>query len=222
MNGKIYSTRQQVKDCWNAHLLQNASYSKKWELPLFPSTNAVPGDLQSFRYINHTTKNSKWIHFYAFDEYLEDIWENPELWAKQLKRFSGVISPDLSVCRDMPFPQQLYNTYRNRVLAHFFAQQGIPVIPNIRWADERTLEFAFEGIGRNTTVCVSTSGMLAHTSDRECFQRGFNAMVKALSPSTVLVYGSMPTDIFSKYQNDGIRFAQYDIDTQKAHKGSDQ
>lgn len=222
MNGKTYSTRQQVKDCWNAHLLQNASYSKKWELPLFPPTNAVPSDLQSFRYINHATENSNWIHFFGFDEYLEDVWENPEIWAKQLKRFSGVISPDLSVCRDMPFPQQLYNTYRNRVLAHFFAQQGIPIIPNIRWADERSLEFVFEGIDRNSTVCVSTSGMLAHTSDRECFRRGFDAMVKTMTPSTILVYGSMPSDIFSKYQNSGIYFAQYDIDTQKAHKRSDQ
>lgn len=219
MNAKNYSARQQPIDCWNAQILQTANYSEIWEFPLFSCSNMTPVDLSSFRYIEHTTDNSLWIHFFGSDNYLEDVWENPELWSKSLKRFSGIISPDLSVCRDMPLSLQIANTFRNRALAHFFSQQGIPVIPNIRWADERSWEFAFEGVDKNSTVCISTSGVLSHRSDRECFQRGLNAMITTLSPSAILVYGSMPLDIFGKYQHDSIRFVQYDIDTQKAHKG---
>lgn len=221
MKNKTYSARRQPKDCWNARLLQNANYSEKWEFPLFPSANTTPTDLCSFRYIDPSVDSSNWIHFYGFDNYLEDVWENPELWANRLKQFAGIISPDLSIYRDMPFTQQLYNTYRNRVLAHWFAQQGIPVIPNIRCADERTYAFAFEGIERNSTVCTSTSGILSNSKDRQSFSCGFDVMIKSLHPKTVLVYGSMPCDIFAKYQDGNICFVQYDIDTQKAHRRGD-
>jgi len=221
MKTKYFSARRQPKDCWNARLLQNADYSEKWEFPLFPCTNATPPDLCSFRYINPSVNTSTWVHFYGFDNYLEDIWENPELWAKQLKQFAGVISPDLSIYQDMPFIQQAYNTYRNRVLAHWFTQQGISVIPNIRWADERTYEFAFEGIEKNSTVCISTSGILSNSKDRQNFERGFDIMIESLHPKTVLVYGSKPSDIFAKYHDKNICFVQYDIDTQKAHQRGD-
>lgn len=218
---KNYSARQQPTDCWNARLLECATYTDKWEFPIFPCTNAIPSDLHSFRYIDSTTSNSSWIHFYGFDEYLEDVWENPKIWATQLKRFAGAISPDLSVYRDMPLAQQIYNAYRNRVLAHWFTQQGIPVIPNIRCADQRSFDFVFEGIDRNGTVCVSTSGVLLDKKDRTAFIRGLDAMLEALTPQTVLVYGSMPFDIFGKHLGGDTRFVQYDIDTQKAHRRGD-
>lgn len=218
MKEKSYSARRQPTDCWNARLLEDASYTDKWELPLFPCANVVPPDLHSFRYINPATVNTLWIHFYGSDEYLEDVWENPEIWATQLKRFAGVISPDLSIYRDMPLSQQLYNVYRNRTLAHWFAQQGIPIIPNVRCADQRSYDFAFEGIDRNGTVCISTSGVLLDSEDRADFSRGFDAMMEALTPKTVLVYGSMPPDIFGKYLNGSIQFFSYDTDTQKAHQ----
>lgn len=221
MKEKNYSARRQPTDCWNARLLECASYSDRWELPLFSCSNAIPTDLRSFRYINPTTANASWIHFYGFDEYLEDVWDNPEIWAAQLKRFAGVISPDLSIYRDMPLAQQLYNVYRNRVLSYWFAQQGIPVIPNIRCADQRSYDFVFEGIDRKGTVCVSTSGVLFDSEDRIDFSHGFDAMMEALTPKTVLVYGSMPPDIFGKHLNGSTRFVQYDTDTQKAHQRGD-
>ena len=46
-------------------------------------------------------------------------------------------------------------------------------------------------------------------------------MMKVLSPQTVLVYGSMPSDIFGKHVAGNARFVQYDIDTQKAHQRGD-
>lgn len=221
MKVKNYSARQQPPDCWNARLLQHANYTDTWELPLFPCAHITPPDLRSFRYIDPTMDNSTWIHFYGADQYLEDVWENPELWAKQLKHFKGVISPDLSIYRDMPLPQQLHNVYRNRTLAHWFSQQGIPVVPNVRWADKRSYDFAFEGIEHNGTVCVSTSGILIDVTDRNEFSQGFDAMMNILTPQTVLVYGSMPPDIFEKHQNGLTRFIQYDTDTQKAHQRGD-
>lgn len=221
MKNKNYSARRQPKDCWNARLLQNAEYSSKWEFPLFPCTQAVPTTLKSFRYVNPNTEDSNWIHFYGFDEYIENVWKKPELWANNLKRFAGVISPDLSIYQDMPLAQQISNIYRNRVLAHWFTQQGIPVIPNIRYSDQRSYDFAFEGIEKNATVCVSTSGLLANNEDREVFCSGFDAMMETLTPKTVLIYGSAPNHICERCNDKHIRLIQYDTDTQNAHQRSD-
>lgn len=221
MKEKNHSARQRPTDCWNARLLERANYTGAWELPLFPCTNVVPIDLCSFRYVGPMTDSSKWIHFYGADRYLEDVWENPEIWANQLKRFEGVISLDLSVYRDMPLLQQLYNIYRNRTLAHWFSQQGIPVIPNIRWGDYRSYDAAFEGIEPNSTVCVSTVGTLVNDKDRLEFSLGLDAMMETLTPKTVIVYGSMPLDIFGKHGKGSTQFFQYDSDTQKAHRRGD-
>lgn len=219
MKGKNYSARKQPTDCWNARLLEYATYAGKLEFPIFPCANVIPTDLYSFRYLELSTSRKYWIHFFGSDQYLEDVWENPELWASRLNSFAGIISPDLSVYRDMPMVQQMYNVYRNRVLAHWFSQHGIPVIPNIRWADQRSYDFVFEGIPQNSTVCVSTSGILIDDEDRTAFRLGLDAMIKALTPQTVLIYGSMPLDIFGKYLNAGLHFVQYDTDTQKVHRG---
>ena len=217
MNRKNYSARKKIPDCWNARLLNNAEYLSELEFPYFPAANSVPQEMLSFKNITPYVDNTQWIHFYGNDDRLEHVWENPEIWASKLKRFSGVISPDLSIYRDMPIPQQFYNVYRNRVLVHYFTQQGISVIPNIRWGDERSYKFAFEGITERGTVCISTFGIIADGQDREYFKRGLAEMLHRLSPSTVLVYGQMPSNIFDQYQNNGVRFVHFDADTQKAH-----
>ncbi len=212
------SARRAVPDCWNARLLKNASYSEAEGLPLFQSAKEIPGDLLSFKYLHVKADTSKWVHFYGNDNLIERVWESPEFWAESLKRFAGIISPDLSVYRDMPPKQLEYNIYRNRVLAHWFDQNGIPVIPNVRWADKNSYNVAFDGLDQNGIVCVSTFGILADSSDRKCFTLGLAEMMRRLQPTTVLVYGRMPREIFASYQQNGTQFIQYTADIEKAHK----
>ena len=57
---------------------------------------------------------------------------------------------------------------------------------------------------QNSTVCTSTSGTLLNSKDRHSFSRGFNVIIKNLHPKTVLVYDSMPSDIFAKYKVGGL------------------
>ena len=217
MNNNEFSSHKPPKDCWNAHLLENAQYSKTG-LPLFKCSESIPPDVVSFKNVSQSPDNSKWVHFYENDNLLELVWESPEFYTNNLRRFPGIISPDLSIYRDMPQPLQSFNNYRNRVLAHWFSEQGFNVIPNIRWGDENTYPFCFDGIEANKPVCVSTLGTLRHKEDRECFRRGFAEMVKRLSPSVIIIYGQMPADIFSDYQISGIPFSHFDTDAQKAQK----
>lgn len=135
-----------------------------------------------------------------------------------LKRFKGVISPDFSLYRKMPLCMQIWSTYQGRALAHWWQSNGIEVIPNVRFGDERTYSFCFDGIEPYSTVAVGTVGCIKRNEDRESFKRGLAEMVLSLQPKTIVVYGSAPDDIFGKYRNYGINIQQFDCQTELAHK----
>lgn len=215
MNNKNYSARTIPTDCSNARLLKNAKYSKTG-LPLFECSDVIPAELVSFKNAAQSKDAHEWVHFYERDDRLEPIWESPELWARRLKSFKGIISPDLSVYRDDPLYVQGWNTFRNRALAHFFSEQGFQVIPNIRFGARKSYPFCFDGVEHNKPVCVSTVGVLTSYEDRKSFQEGFAEMLKQLTPSAVIIYGQMPPDSFGKYQAAGIPFIHFVTDAQKA------
>ena len=220
MNGKNYSARKIPTDVLNARLVRNAEYSQTG-LPLFDCSDSLPTELVSFKNAAQSEDAHEWVHFFEKDDRLELIWESPERWADRLNRFKGIISPDLSVYRDDPIYVQAWNTYRNRVLAHYFAEQGFKVIPNIRFGAKNSYTFCFDGVEVSKPVCVSTLGVLTSNEDRKVFQDGFDEMMVRLSPSTVIVYGQMPAGIFGKYQVAGVPFIHFDTDAQKARKRGD-
>ncbi len=220
MNYKNFSARRSPIDCVNARLVRNAEYSKTG-LPLFECSSSIPTELISFKNAAQSKDAHEWVHFFENDARLELIWESPERWVDRLGRFRGIISPDFSVCRDDPLYVQGWNTYRNRVLAYHFSEHGFEVIPNIRLGAPNSYFFCLDGIEPHKPVCVSTLGVLASHEDRKSFQEGFAEMIKRLSPSSIIVYGQMPTDIFGQYQAAGIPFTHFDTDACKARKWRD-
>jgi len=96
---------------------------------------------------------------------------------------------------------QQTNTYFNRAVGFYLQKNGVPVIPNIRWSDESSLEYCFLGVPEGITVCVSTHGCIRSKQEREIFKLGMHAMLNALEPSSVLVHGKIPDDVFSEFHN---------------------
>lgn len=117
-----------------------------------------------------------------------------------MQSFQGVITPDYSLYREMPLAMQIWNTYRNRAIAFWMQKNNIPIIPNIRWSDERTYSFAFEGIPRNSVVAVSTCGCIRKPLDRLYFKKGLLEMLAVLQPSAIVAYSSAPKAIFDEVQ----------------------
>lgn len=99
---------------------------------------------------------------------------------------------------------QIWNTYRNRTIGYWLQSKGINIIPNIRWGDERTYEFAFEGIEKGGTVAVGTYGCLQNKDDRYYFEKGLKELVGSLQPNTIVSYSYAPDNIFKKYKEKGI------------------
>ena len=118
----------------------------------------------------------------------------------------------------MPLVMQMWNTYRGRAIATWLQNNGIEVIPNVRFGDERTFSFCFDGVEENKTVAVGTHGCIKNKIDREYFIKGLEELVKQLSPKTIIVYGAAPDEIFKKYTDMGIDIIPFESEFSKSRK----
>lgn len=207
-------------DVFHAFLVEKAEYDGKYELPIIKTSNLLPK-----RVITFSKAMSKscvdfdcWVVFYEHDKHFERFWRNPKAYLKRLKKFKGVISPDFSLYRNMPLIMQIWNTYRGRALAVWLQENGIEVIPNVRFNDIRTYDFCFDGIEKYKTVAVGTHGCIKRIEDKEYFKSGLKELVKRLSPKTIIVYGAAPADIFGEYSDKGIRIIPFESEFSKSRK----
>lgn len=112
-----------------------------------------------------------------------------------LSEFDYVFQPDFSLFIDMPYPVQLYNHYRKHWIAAFWEINGIQVVPTMGWSDERSFEFCFKGVPKNSIVSVSSVGTQQNKIAKHHFLVGYAEMLKRLNPSKVIFYGNIPDEI---------------------------
>ena len=93
-------------------------------------------------------------------------------------------------------------------MAYWLQSNGVSVIPNVRWGDERTYGFCFDGIPKFSPVAISTNGCIRGDLDRQYFKVGLRKMVEVLQPSAIINYSYMLDDIFGPYKNAGIKLIQ--------------
>jgi len=195
-------------DVFKAWLVGGAEFTEVYEFPKLKKCDEIPDAAIPFDKALTTKKKDQWVHFYIDDHRFECFWINPKAYLERLKAFDGVISPDYSLYRNMPLAMQIWNTYRNRAIAFWLQNNGVNVIPNVRWGDERTYSFCFEGIPENSVVAISTNGCIQDKTDRLYFKQGLRAMVDRLAPSTIVNYSYAPDDIFLPYKEAGINVIQ--------------
>lgn len=208
------------REVFHSFLVENAEYEGFFEIPKIRTSDEVPEKVVSFSKAMAKTRKDFdcWVMFYEHDVKFERLWHNPKQYLKKLKKFKGIISPDFSLYRNMPLGMQMWNTYRGKALAHWLGENGIPVIPNVRWNDERTYLFCFDGIEKNKTVAIGTHGCLKRKEDKEYLKKGLEQLVKKLSPQRILVYGAAPDKIFGKYKEKGIEIIAFESEFSKSRK----
>lgn len=207
-------------DVFHAFLVENADYNGDIELPVIKTSDLIPEKVVTFSKAmsKKWTDFDCWVLFYEHDKNFERLWNNPKQYLPKLRKFKGIISPDFSLYRNMPLVMQAWNTYRSRALTHWLWQNGVEVIPNIRWNDERTFAFCFDGVEKNKTVAVGTHGCIKYRDDKEYFKAGLKELVKRLEPKTIIVYGAAPEDIFQKYKENGIEIIAFESEFSKSRK----
>lgn len=159
--------------------------------PYVPAKEYVPFNLAG------STKNgreNKGIHFFIHDYLFENLWANRNKYSEMLKQYKVVLTPDFSPYMDWPVMVQRWNHYRKHLLGSWMQEIGCLVYPTITWSDERSLQWCFEGEPIQSTVCVSSVGMMKKKEDRLLFMKGYDRMLEALEPETILFYGSIPKE----------------------------
>lgn len=89
---------------------------------------------------------------------------------------------------------------------------------NIRWGDERTYEFCFDGIKRGSNVSVGTYGNVKHKADRRYFLDGFIKMCEVISPEKVIIYGSVFKELEQFLKEENLEYRNFPCETYKFAK----
>lgn len=160
-----------------------------FQMPIIYDCGYIPEDMIGFNYAMTSTEKNAGIHFFIDDYQFERIWNYPEKYIDILMQYDCILSPDFSLYSDMPMPMKIWNVYRSRQIGAYYQACGMRVIPTISWAEPETYCFAFDGIPQGSTVAVSTVGCRMNKNATDAWRDGMDAMIKAIEPKHILVYG---------------------------------
>ena len=206
-----------VDEGFRVSLVETAFFDGKFEIPhvYAPKEMIIPEGMVPFSIRERSQDKNDFVCFYENDINFREILINTEEYVDDLKRFPGIVTPDCSLYLDAPLCVQIADIYLNRAVGYYLSQQGLYVVPNIRWGDERTYKVdflgekvAFQGVDKHSIVSIGTYGQIRSAESKRYFREGLEEMLKELEPEVVLVYGSMPAEIFGGLY-DKTRFIQY-------------
>ncbi len=198
-------------------LVETAFFDGDLEIPHIPGPQniIIPSGLVPYSQRERSKDFSDFVCFYEHDIKFREILTETENHIEDLKRFPGIITPDCSLYIDAPLCVQLTSIYLNRAIGYYLNENGIYVIPNIRWGDERTYatsvfrdKVAFLGVDKHSIVSIGTYGQIKSADSKKYFKEGLAIMLDELEPDVVLVYGAMPSIIFDDFKT-RTRFIQY-------------
>jgi len=204
-----------MRDDFQAFLIEGADWTEKNEFPILQPCHEIPENLIAFSNTKKSYDYKSFIHFYEIDKDIFPFVRNPRKYFHRISLFKGAIGCDISVCRNMPFPDQLYNTFRNRKLTFWLQKLGVSVIPNIRYADESTYSFCFEGIPKNSVISIGTCGCIKKKEDINDHLKGIPETIKRLKPEAIIFYGSINEDIKYILGSEKIYYKVFRSDTSK-------
>ena len=228
----IGTTRDGLKDMWNAFMVRGAVFSSN-DIPLCPTTaTALPTKLISYdeaksihnkemRRGNRDYHVDAFIHFYIDDQKFDgkrtSIWLYHDNALAIIRHFSGIIVPDFSTYADFPEPIKLWNFYRMNAFGYWIGSLGISVISNARWGNEETWRYCFDGNPINSMLAVGTvASGIRLLKNRPMFENGLFKLVEKLQPHTIIVYGSDNYPCFDQLRDQGIRVVSYSSKTCEA------
>lgn len=182
------------KDVFKFDIIQKLRFTEKG-MPILKGTDFVPKELISFNYaLTERDKRSKGVHFFIDDYQFERIWTEPNKYLNLLRKFACVIMPDFSMYRNIPKPMQIWNSYRSKLIASYYEQSGMIVIPNLNWSDEQSLKFSLDGLPKYSVVALSTNGVL-NNKTKEGFLKCFHLATEQLQPLKILIVGKIPEEL---------------------------
>lgn len=178
---------------YNLNLINLCNFAGDFEMPVLEICPCFPDELVPFHLAIYSKKCFKrynaYVHFFLDDYQYERLWNAPERYLTCLSRYGGVLAPDFSLYADMPKAMQIWNTYRNRLLAAWLQHNGVYVIPTVSWSDHKSYEFCFDGLPIGGTFALSTIGTQKSIRSKLLFEQGYKQFLRRCKPNALVVYG---------------------------------
>ena len=200
-------------DVFKAWLVEGARFDGKYEFPSISDSGVIPKKMLPFDKAAANKDYAQWVHFYIYDREFERIWNSPNKYLEMLKRYEGVITPDFSLYRDMPLTMQIWNTYRGRAIGYWLKKNGVPIIPNFSWGDERTYEFCFDGIEKHSIVAVGTHGTAKRKLDRYYLEQAVDKLLENIEPRHIVIYGTIYDKLADMISAANVPYSQFECST---------
>ena len=202
-----------IYDVFKAWMVEGAQFDGKYEFPFISDCGVVPEKLLPFDKAMANKDYAQWVHFYIYDREFERIWNQPNKYLEILKRYEGVITPDFSLYRDMPLSMQIWNTYRNRAIGYWLKKNGVPIVPNLSWGDERTYEFCFDGIEKCSIVAIGTHGTAKRKLDRYYLEQAVYKLLEKIEPRHIVIYGTAYDKLADMISSANVPYSKFDCNT---------
>ena len=226
--------RKGCKDNFHAFLVKGAEFDGYYDIPFIPKNEDINLNIKQLvpydKTYTHIFKEGEVIHFYLDDQKFDGpkgIWNglsNNERFNRgfDLSRFNGasaIIAPDFSLYLDMPRVMQIWNIYRSRAVGYHLTTMGYKVIPNVRWTDDSSYEFAFDGLYEGQIVAVGTLGCSKNVKDKILLINGFVEMIRRIKPKLIIIYGPICKELRSVIKKYGVAIKQFDSEISKFYGG---
>lgn len=206
-------------DVFQAYLVEGAKFCGEFEIPLVGNTDVIPELMVPFSVA--VSKKFKpehperiFVHFFENDYKFIAFARNPKRYLKRLKKFAGIVAPDLSIYFDLPRALKPSRTYYSRALTYFCQRNGLTVIPLVRFdKDEFSYRFLFDGIKNPMSLFVSPYGCQSEYQSRQIFYDGFVKMIGKLHPKIVLFFGRMSEEMKAYCRIKNVEVIEYKVCT---------
>ena len=202
-----------IYDVFKAWMVEGAQFDGKYEFPFISDSGIIPEKLLPFDKAMANKNYAQWVHFYIHDKEFERIWNQPNKYLEILKRYEGIITPDFSLYRDMPLSMQILNTYRNRAIGYWMKKNGVSIIPNFSWGDERTYEFCFDGIEKRSIVAIGTHGTAKRKLDRYYLEQAVDRLLEKIEPRHIVIYGTVYDKLEDMISSANVSYSKFDCNT---------
>lgn len=164
--------------------------------------NLSKANLIGFNYATNpkcmTERSGDIVHFFLPDVLIERVWDNLNYYQGVFNQYKAIVQPDFSQYVGMPKAMLIWQHYRRMWITAYYQRKGVTVIPAPCWSDEESFEYCFDGMPKNSCLCISSVGCVKNPHVRARFNLGFQETLDRLQPSQIILYGVIDDDMRSR------------------------
>ncbi len=206
--------RKNFKDIFGMEFLEGVEFDGKYDFPVVGNFDDLKGIDYLARYTDLKeyckTKNTC-LCFYEYDNKFDGqfglfnsiIYKDKARLKKYKERFKNVkyiITTDNTLAGDFPYSEQLQSIFKSRVCFHWFKKYtNAQIIPNVRWCNVYSYDYAFAGIEIGSNIAIGFYGQIKQRDNRAMFINGFKKCVDIVKPKSIIVYGYVNKKNLNKY-----------------------